>query len=138
MALNDIQLTSGLSVTSGGETYSSTATSSFSSAEDTFECGLKVEQSVTTIEAVYLGDINLAKEHFIHLRNENASHHVTVTLHASGSVSTVAGIMRAGESFGPIRCPVQDAGYPCYKMTSSSGTCKVVVTAGTAGVYVPA
>lgn len=137
MALNDIQLTSGLSITSGVEPYASASTTFTASAETGFERGIKVEQLVgTDPENVNIGDIDGTKEYFLQMRNMDDTHFVTVSVQKSAQVTTVAGIMRAGESFGPIRCGGQDVdGFPNWEMQADTHACEVVVVACTAGVY---
>ena len=133
---NEITFESGLTVAKNNVSVSQLTKSKV----QTMEAALtKVHHTVQEIgfgaaEDLTTGDVNLAKQHLVHLVNRASANFVTVTIRKDATPTDVtAGIMRPGEPWGPVRMPAQAGGYPKIRLQSDTAASDVEVTVSDAG-----
>jgi hypothetical protein len=132
---NEITVQAKLTAAKNGASITNATSSKTQTMESTLEKLHHTVQDVgTTTEAVGLGDVAVADQHWILLRNLDATNFVTVHVRKDVTpTDTVAGVMLPGESFGPVRAGAQSGGYPHYRMTADTAACDVEVLACDAG-----
>lgn len=132
---NEITVQAKLTAAKNGASITNATSSKTQTMESTLEKLHHTVQEVgTSSEAVSLGDVDVSKQHWILLRNLDATNFVTVHIRKDVTpTDTVAGVMLPGESFGPVRAGAQTAGYPHYRTTADTAACPVEVGACDAG-----
>lgn len=132
---NEITIQAKLTGTKNNASITNSVSSKTQTMESTLEKLHHTVQAVgTSMEEVSLGDITVADQHWILLRNLDATNFVTVHVRKDVTpTDTVAGIILPGESFGPVRAGAQSGGYPHYRMTADTAACDVEVLACDAG-----
>lgn len=125
---------SGLTVTVGGVPYSSQQLTAGIDREAALETAggiisMDVVSVASSAEDLDYGDIDTTKEHFVRLQNlgtnPDTDPYITVYQYSDVSTYQVVGVIRPGESYGPVRKGAMTAGYPKLKVKSSSGTARM-------------
>lgn len=131
---NEITITSKIAATKGGSSVTNYTSSFNVDMASTATTKSQVDQEVgTSAEAIITGDVTLTDQHFLWFCNHDETNYVEVQVHKDGSNMAVAGVMRPGEPFGPVRAAGQSGGYPCYKLKANTAACTVEVIAVEAG-----
>ena len=135
MADNALTITSKLQFVKNNQTFTNQVQQKIESSNTAADSGHHTTQAVaTSAEDVSVGDVDVASEHYVQLRNQDTVNYVDVIFKIDASNSGIAGRMRPGGSFGPVRAIGQTATYPRYQMQANTAACNVEVLVTDAGV----
>lgn len=133
---NEISLTFKLSGSKGGTTVTNVSSTKTQSMSSTAVVLANVVQEVGTsreeIDIATIG-VDTTDEYMVLLRNMDATNYVIVELEYSSSNYVVAGRMRPGEAWGPVRFPARSGGYPKLHCTANTAGCNVEIVTLEAG-----
>jgi hypothetical protein len=132
---NEVTLNAKLTISKGGASVTNLTSTKSQNIQSTLP-GHQIDevQSVgTSRTSISLGSIAVASQYFLLLRNQDPTNFVKVEVQSGVATWGVAGFMKPGETFGPVRCAAQSGGYPVYVLTADTAACDVEVVAGEAG-----
>ena len=126
---NEITIVGKLTVTKGGTSVTNTTSSKTQTMAAAAALMDHFTQDVGTSreEVAIATHVDTTDEYGVLLRNADATNYVIVELEYSSAAYVVAGRMRPGETWGPVRFPARSGGYPKTHTTANTAACIVEV-----------